>query len=172
MFRCWCLGGKSKNHKKYEIEVVEPKLETSAIQKKASLTNQMEKEGLCISEAMEGHSTDVIEKKNELAVDHLHIAQSLFKQGKYEESLEHYLKIIDLKTETLGENALEVAHMNYEIGYCLKSLERPEEAILYLEKALTGRIISLGENHEDVASVYILMAEIFHKKNEHRRSQS
>ncbi|KAK4796458.1 hypothetical protein SAY86_028784 [Trapa natans] len=91
-------------------------------------------------------------------------------KGDYESALEH-LVLASMAMIANGQDN-EVASIDLSIGNIYLSLSRFDEAIFSYQKALTVFKSSKGENHPSVASVYVRLAELYHKTGKLRESKS
>lgn len=91
-------------------------------------------------------------------------------KGEYEAALEHYV----LASMSLAANGHEadVAAIDCSIGDAYLSLARFDEAVFAYQKALTVFKSAKGENHPTVASVFVRLADLYHKIGKLRDSKS
>lgn len=91
-------------------------------------------------------------------------------KGDYEAALEHYV----LASMSMAANGheLDVASIDCSIGDAYLSLARFDEAIFSYHKALTAFKSAKGENHPAVASVFVRLADLYHKIGKLRDSKS
>ncbi|KAK4743790.1 hypothetical protein SAY87_010102 [Trapa incisa] len=91
-------------------------------------------------------------------------------KGDYESALEH-LVLASMAMIANGQDN-EVASVDLSIGNIYLSLCRFDEAVFSYQKALTVFKSSKGENHPYVASVYVRLADLYHKTGKLRESKS
>ncbi|KAK7318074.1 hypothetical protein RJT34_02772 [Clitoria ternatea] len=91
-------------------------------------------------------------------------------KGDYESALEH-LVLASMAMIANGQDN-EVASIDVSIGNIYMSLCRFDEAIFSYQKALTVFKSSKGENHPSVASVFVRLAELYHRTGKLRESKS
>ncbi|KAL5793173.1 hypothetical protein ACOSP7_001767 [Xanthoceras sorbifolium] len=91
-------------------------------------------------------------------------------KGDYEAALEHYV----LASMSMAANGQEVdvASIDCSIGDAYLSLARFDEAVFAYQKALTVFKSAKGENHPTVASVFVRLADLYHKVGKLRDSKS
>ncbi|GAV68686.1 TPR_7 domain-containing protein/TPR_12 domain-containing protein [Cephalotus follicularis] len=91
-------------------------------------------------------------------------------KGDYESALEHLV----LASMAMIANAqdTEVAAIDVSIGNIYMSLCRFDEAIFSYQKALTVFKSSKGDNHPLVASVFVRLADLYHRTGKLRESKS
>ncbi|KAJ0971704.1 hypothetical protein J5N97_019663 [Dioscorea zingiberensis] len=90
--------------------------------------------------------------------------------GNHETALEH-LVLASMALMSNGQEA-EVASVDCSIGDTYLSLARYDEAIFAYQKALTMFKSTKGENHPAVASVFVRLADLYHKIGKLRESKS
>ncbi|KAE9607640.1 hypothetical protein Lal_00026591 [Lupinus albus] len=91
-------------------------------------------------------------------------------KGDYESALEH-LVLASMAMIANGQDN-EVAFIDVSIGNIYMSLCRFDEAIFSYQKALTVFKSSKGENHPSVASVFVRLADLYHRTGKLRESKS
>ncbi|KAI4368027.1 hypothetical protein MLD38_016639 [Melastoma candidum] len=91
-------------------------------------------------------------------------------KGDYEAALEH-LVLASMAMIANGQDK-EVAAIDVSIGNVYLSLCRFDEAIFSYQKALTVFKSAKGDNHPSVASVYVRLADLYHKTGKLRESKS
>ncbi|KAM1788330.1 hypothetical protein EV2_039461 [Malus domestica] len=91
-------------------------------------------------------------------------------KGDYESALEHLV----LASMAMIANGLdnEVAAIDVSIGNIYMSLCRFDEAVFSYQKALTVLKASKGDNHPSVASVFVRLADLYHRTGKLRESKS
>lgn len=88
----------------------------------------------------------------------------------YESALEH-LVLASMAMIANGQDS-EVAAIDVSIGNIYMSLCRFDEAVFSYQKALTVFKASKGDNHPLVASVFIRLADLYHRTGKLRESKS
>lgn len=106
----------------------------------------------------------------EEAADRRLIALVCEAKGDYESALEH-LVLASMAMIANGQDN-EVASIDVSIGNIYMSLCRFDEAIFSYQKALTVFKSSKGENHPSVASVFVRLADLYHRTGKLRESKS
>ncbi|KAL1568860.1 Protein KINESIN LIGHT CHAIN-RELATED 1, variant 2 [Salvia divinorum] len=91
-------------------------------------------------------------------------------KGDYEAALEHLVLASMAMIANGQEN--EVATIDVSIGNIYSSLSRFDEAVFSYQKALTVFKSSKGDNHPSVASVFVQLANLYHKTGKLRESRS
>ncbi|KAF8033298.1 hypothetical protein BT93_D2030 [Corymbia citriodora subsp. variegata] len=91
-------------------------------------------------------------------------------KGDYESALEH-LVLASMAMIANGQDN-EVAAIDVSIGNIYLSLCRFDEAVFSYQKALTVFKSSKGDNHPSVASVYVRLADLYHRTGKLRESKS
>jgi len=91
-------------------------------------------------------------------------------KGDYENALEH-LVLASMAMIASGQES-EVASIDVSIGNIYMSLCRFDEAVFSYQKALTVFKASKGETHPTVASVFVRLAELYHRTGKLRESKS
>ncbi|KAG6719934.1 hypothetical protein I3842_03G032900 [Carya illinoinensis] len=91
-------------------------------------------------------------------------------KGDYEAALEHYV----LASMTMAANGqeIDVASIDCSIGDAYLFLARYDEAVFSYQKALTVFKSAKGENHPAVASVFVRLADLYHKIGKFKESKS
>ncbi|KAI4320470.1 hypothetical protein MLD38_033946 [Melastoma candidum] len=92
-------------------------------------------------------------------------------RGEYECALEHYV-LANLAMSSSTGQELGVATVDCSIGDSYLSLARYDEAISSFQKAVTTFKAIKGENHPEVASVYVRLADLYYKIGKFRESRS
>ncbi|KAB1201138.1 Nephrocystin-3 [Morella rubra] len=91
-------------------------------------------------------------------------------KGDYETALEH-LVLASMAMIANGQES-EVAAIDVSIGTIYMSLCRYDEALFSYQKALTVFKSSKGDNHPFVASVFVRLADLYHRTGKLRDSKS
>jgi tetratricopeptide (TPR) repeat protein len=91
-------------------------------------------------------------------------------KGDYEAALEH-LVLASMAMIANGQDT-EVAAIDVSIGNIYMSLCRFDEAIFSYQKALTVFKSSKGDSHPSVASVFVRLADLYHRTGKLRESKS
>lgn len=91
-------------------------------------------------------------------------------KGDYEAALEH-LVLASMAMIANGQDN-EVAAIDVSIGNIYLSLCRFDEAVFSYQKALTVFKSSKGDNHPSVASVFVRLADLYHRTGKLRESKS
>lgn len=91
-------------------------------------------------------------------------------KGDYETALEH-LVLASMAMIANGQES-EVAAIDVSIGSIYMSLCRYDEALFSYQKALTVFKSSKGDNHPFVASVFVRLADLYHRTGKLRDSKS
>ncbi|KAJ7945074.1 Protein KINESIN LIGHT CHAIN-RELATED 3 [Quillaja saponaria] len=91
-------------------------------------------------------------------------------KGEYELALEH-LVLASMAMIANGQDN-EVAAIDVSIGNIYMSLCRFDEAVFSYQKALTVFKSSKGDNHPLVASVFVRLADLYHRTGKLRESKS
>ena len=91
-------------------------------------------------------------------------------KGDYEAALEHY--VLASMAMAANEQEIDVASIDCSIGDAYLSLARYDEAIFSYQKALTVFKSAKGENHPAVASVFVRLADLYHKIGKFKESKS
>lgn len=91
-------------------------------------------------------------------------------KGDYETALEH-LVLASMAMIANGQDT-EVAAIDVSIGNIYTSLCRYDEALFSYQKALTVFKSSKGDNHPSVASVFVRLADLYHRTGKLRDSKS
>lgn len=91
-------------------------------------------------------------------------------KGDYEVALEH-LVLASMAMIANGQDN-EVAAIDVSIGNIYMSLCRFDEAVFSYQKALTVFKSSKGDNHPSVASVFVRLADLYHRTGKVRESKS
>ncbi|KAL9386896.1 hypothetical protein Peur_020020 [Populus x canadensis] len=91
-------------------------------------------------------------------------------KGDYEPALEHL--VLASMAMIANEQDNEVAAIDVSVGNIYMSLCRFDEAIFSYQKALTIFKSSKGDNHPSVASVFVRLADLYHRTGKLRESKS
>ncbi|KAK1326970.1 hypothetical protein QJS10_CPA01g02005 [Acorus calamus] len=91
-------------------------------------------------------------------------------KGEHEAALEH-LVLASMAMIANGKDA-EVAAIDVSIGHVYLSLARFDEAVFSYQKALTVLKSARCDNHPSVASVFVRLADLYHKIGKLRESKS
>lgn len=91
-------------------------------------------------------------------------------KGEYESALEHYV-LASMAMASNGQE-MDVASIDYSIGDTYLSLAKYDEAVLAYQKALKVFKSTKGENHPKVASIYVRLANLYHKIGKFKESKS
>lgn len=91
-------------------------------------------------------------------------------KGDYEAALEHY--VLASMAMAANDQEIDVASIDCSIGDEYLSLARYDEAIFSYQKALTVFKSAKGENHPAVASVFVRLADLYHKIGKFKESKS
>ncbi|KAI9092228.1 hypothetical protein K1719_027728 [Acacia pycnantha] len=126
-------------------------------------------EELC-KKTLEIHQAHSDPASLEEAADRRLIALVCEAKGDYESALEH-LVLASMAMIANGQDN-EVASIDVSIGNIYMSLCRFDEAIFSYQKALTVFKSSKGENHPSVASVFVRLADLYHRTGKLRESKS
>ncbi|KAF5460519.1 hypothetical protein F2P56_020383 [Juglans regia] len=106
----------------------------------------------------------------EEATDRRLMALIVEAKGDYETALEH-LVLASMAMIANGQDS-EVAAIDVSIGSIYMSLCRYDEALFSYQKALTVFKSSKGDNHPSVASVFVHLADLYHRTGKLRDSKS
>ncbi|KAF8413362.1 hypothetical protein HHK36_001343 [Tetracentron sinense] len=128
-----------------------------------------EAENLC-KKTLEIHREHSAPASLEEAADRRLMALICEAKGDYESALEH-LVLASMAMIANGQDN-EVAAIDVGIGNIYLSLCRFDEAIFSYQKALTVFKSTKGDNHPSVASVFIRLADLYHKTGKLRESKS
>ncbi|XP_048139989.1 protein KINESIN LIGHT CHAIN-RELATED 2-like isoform X1 [Rhodamnia argentea] len=91
-------------------------------------------------------------------------------KGEYESALEHYV-LASMAMASNGQE-MDVASIDYSIGDTYLSLAKYDEAVLAYQKALKVFRSTKGKNHPKVASIYVRLANLYHKIGKFKESKS
>ncbi|KAB1209177.1 Nephrocystin-3 [Morella rubra] len=91
-------------------------------------------------------------------------------KGDYEGALEHYV-LASMAMAANGQE-IDVASIDCSIGDAYLSLARYDEAVFSYQKALTVLKSAKGDNHPAVASVFVRLADLYHKVGKFKESKS
>lgn len=119
-----------------------------------------EAENLC-KRTLEIHRVHSPPASLEEAADRRLMALICEAKGDYESALEH-LVLASMAMIANGQDN-EVAAIDVSIGNIYLSLSRFDEAVFSYQKALTVFKSSKGDNHPSVASVFVRLADLYHK---------
>ncbi|CAJ1970361.1 unnamed protein product [Cylindrotheca closterium] len=89
-----------------------------------------------------------------------------YRQRNYQKTKETLETVLEMKTEDLGEDDLEVAETLYQLGGVLRTEGNFSEALEKLKRALAIRVAKLGENHADIADTYRAIGSILYEEQE------
>lgn len=92
-------------------------------------------------------------------------------KGDYESALEHYV-LASMALSSAKRHKIDVATVDCSIGDAYLSLSRFDEAVFAYQKALTAFKTAKGENHPSVASVFVRLADLYHKIGKLRDSKT
>lgn len=126
-------------------------------------------EKLC-QQTLEIHRVHSAPASLEEAADRRLMALICEAKGDYESALEH-LVLASMAMIANGQDN-EVAAIDVSIGNIYLSLSRFDEAVFSYQKALTVFKSSKGDNHPSVASVFVRLADLYHKTGKLRESRS
>ncbi|XP_047317761.1 protein KINESIN LIGHT CHAIN-RELATED 2-like [Impatiens glandulifera] len=119
-----------------------------------------EAEKLC-QLALEIHKINESPASLEEAADRRLMGLISYSKGDYESALNHYV-LASMAMSANGQEA-ETAAIDCSIGDSYLSLSRFDEAVFSYQKALTVFKSTKGENHPSVASVFIRLADLYHR---------
>ncbi|RCV38299.1 hypothetical protein SETIT_8G131200v2 [Setaria italica] len=128
-----------------------------------------EAEKLC-RKALEIHREHSATASLEEASDCRLMALILDAKGDYDGALEH-LVLASMTTVANGRD-IEVATIDVAIGNTYLALARFDEAVFSYQKALTVLKSARGDDHPTVASVYVRLADLYHRTGRLRESKS
>ncbi|MQL80837.1 hypothetical protein Taro_013290 [Colocasia esculenta] len=128
-----------------------------------------EAENLC-RKTLEIHQQHSARGSLEEAADRRLMALICEAKGNHESALEHLV----LASMTMIENKQdhEVAAIDISIGNIYQSLGRYDKAVFSYQKALTVFKSTKGDNHPKVASIFVRLADLYHKTGKLRESKS
>jgi tetratricopeptide (TPR) repeat protein len=86
------------------------------------------------------------------------IGNILYSQGKYEDSLTHARRAIELREKALGPEHPSIAAGLQNMGAALATMGRFDEALVQLERARDLRERVLGRDHPDLGNTLTVMA--------------
>ncbi|XP_066320912.1 protein KINESIN LIGHT CHAIN-RELATED 1-like [Miscanthus floridulus] len=128
-----------------------------------------EAEKLC-RKALEIHREHSAPASLEEASDRRLMALVLDAKGDYDGALEHL--VLASMTMVANGRDIEVATIDVAIGNTYLALARFDEAVFSYQKALTVLKSARGDDHPTVASVYIRLADLYHRTGRLRESKS
>ncbi|XP_044466059.1 protein KINESIN LIGHT CHAIN-RELATED 2-like [Mangifera indica] len=128
-----------------------------------------EAEKLC-QMALDIHRENGSPASIEEAADRRLMGLICYSKGDYEAALEHYV-LASMAMATYGHK-IDVASIDCSIGDAYLSLARFDEAMFSYQKAFTVFKSAKGENHPTVASVFVRLADLYHKIGKLRDSMS
>ncbi|XP_056176213.1 protein KINESIN LIGHT CHAIN-RELATED 2-like [Syzygium oleosum] len=91
-------------------------------------------------------------------------------KGEHESALEHYV-LASMAMASHGQE-LDVASIDCSIGDAYLSLAKYDEAVFAYQKAIKVFKSTKGENHPKVASIYVRLANLYHKIGKFKESKS
>ncbi|GJM89980.1 hypothetical protein PR202_ga06214 [Eleusine coracana subsp. coracana] len=128
-----------------------------------------EAEKLC-RKALEIHREHSAPASLEEASDRRLMALILDAKGDYDGALEHL--VLASMTMVANGRDIEVAMIDVAIGNTYLALARFDEAVFSYQKALTVLKSARGDDHPSVASVYVRLADLYHRTGRLRESKS
>ncbi|CAL5060842.1 unnamed protein product [Urochloa decumbens] len=128
-----------------------------------------EAEKLC-RKALEIHREHSAPASLEEASDRRLMALILDAKGDYDGALEHL--VLASMTMVANGRDIEVATIDVAIGNTYLALARFDEAVFSYQKALTVLKSARGDDHPTVASVYVRLADLYHRTGRLRESKS
>ncbi|XP_066317628.1 protein KINESIN LIGHT CHAIN-RELATED 1-like [Miscanthus floridulus] len=128
-----------------------------------------EAEKLC-RKALEIHREHSAPASLEEASDRRLMALVLDAKGDYDGALEHL--VLASMTMVANGRDIEVATIDVAIGNTYLALARFDEAVFSYQKALTVLKSARGDDHPTVASVYVRLADLYHRTGRLRESKS
>ncbi|KAL6848405.1 hypothetical protein ACP4OV_021699 [Aristida adscensionis] len=128
-----------------------------------------EAEKLC-RKALEIHREHSAPASLEEASDRRLMALILDAKGDYDGALEHL--VLASMTMVANGRDIEVATIDVAIGNTYLALARFDEAVFSYQKALTVLKSARGDDHPSVASVYVRLADLYHRTGRLRESKS
>ncbi|KAJ1277484.1 hypothetical protein BS78_04G007300 [Paspalum vaginatum] len=128
-----------------------------------------EAEKLC-RKALEIHREHSAPASLEEASDRRLMALILDAKGDYDGALEHL--VLASMTMVANGRDVEVATIDVAIGNTYLALARFDEAVFSYQKALTVLKSARGDDHPTVASVYVRLADLYHRTGRLRESKS
>ncbi|KAG2655386.1 hypothetical protein PVAP13_1KG008100 [Panicum virgatum] len=126
-------------------------------------------EKLC-RKALEIHREHSDPASLEEASDRRLMALILDAKGDYDGALEHL--VLASMTMVANGRDIEVATIDVSIGNTYLALARFDEAVFSYQKALTVLKSARGDDHPTVASVYVRLADLYHRTGRLRESKS
>lgn len=126
-------------------------------------------EKLC-RKALEIHREHSAPASLEEASDRRLMALILDAKGDYDGALEHL--VLASMTMVANGRDIEVATIDVAIGNTYLALARFDEAVFSYQKALTVLKSARGDDHPTVASVYVRLADLYHRTGRLRESKS
>ncbi|XP_062224359.1 protein KINESIN LIGHT CHAIN-RELATED 1-like [Phragmites australis] len=128
-----------------------------------------EAEKLC-RKALEIHREHSAPASLDEASDRRLMALILDAKGDYDGALEHL--VLASMTMVANGRDIEVATIDVAIGNTYLALARFDEAVFSYQKALTVLKSARGDDHPSVASVYVRLADLYHRTGRLRESKS
>uniref|UniRef100_J3L8U7 Uncharacterized protein n=2 Tax=Oryza brachyantha TaxID=4533 RepID=J3L8U7_ORYBR len=128
-----------------------------------------EAEKLC-RKALEIHREHSAPASLEEASDRRLMALILDAKGDYDGALEHL--VLASMTMVANGRDIEVATIDVAIGTTYLALARFDEAVFSYQKALTVLKSARGDDHPSVASVFVRLADLYHRTGRLRESKS
>uniref|UniRef100_A0A0D9VB70 Uncharacterized protein n=1 Tax=Leersia perrieri TaxID=77586 RepID=A0A0D9VB70_9ORYZ len=128
-----------------------------------------EAEKLC-RKALEIHREHSAPASLEEASDRRLMALILDAKGDYDGALEHL--VLASMTMVANGRDIEVATIDVAIGNTYLALARFDEAVFSYQKALTVLKSARGDDHPSVASVFVRLADLYHRTGRLRESKS
>ncbi|KAL5200258.1 hypothetical protein ABZP36_021461 [Zizania latifolia] len=128
-----------------------------------------EAEKLC-RKALEIHREHSAPASLEEASDRRLMALILDAKGDYDGALEHL--VLASMTMVANGRDIEVATIDVAIGNTYLALARFDESVFSYQKALTVLKSARGDDHPSVASVFVRLADLYHRTGRLRESKS
>ncbi|XBH59978.1 protein KINESIN LIGHT CHAIN-RELATED 1 [Aegilops tauschii subsp. strangulata] len=128
-----------------------------------------EAEKLC-RKALEIHREHSAPASLEEASDRRLMALILDAKGDYDGALEHL--VLASMTMVANGRDVEVATIDVAIGNTYLALARFDESVFSYQKALTVLKSARGDDHPSVASVFVRLADLYHRTGKLRESKS
>uniref|UniRef100_A0ACD5V9J1 Uncharacterized protein n=1 Tax=Avena sativa TaxID=4498 RepID=A0ACD5V9J1_AVESA len=128
-----------------------------------------EAEKLC-RKALEIHREHSAPASLEEASDRRLMALILDAKGDYDGALEHL--VLASMTMVANGRDIEVATIDVAIGNTYLALARFDESVFSYQKALTVLKSARGDDHPSVASVFVRLADLYHRTGKLRESKS
>lgn len=108
--------------------------------------------------------TDYAASIEGLALSHNRIGGVYTSKGDLSAALTSFHEALDLQTNALGDNHLEVAKTLHNIGVCHRHNDEWDEALEYYEKAHKIFEYNLGKNHLDTARTLHNIGGVYRRK--------